>query len=422
MIYGRRYASLLRLTDASTPSKGLLLVLAALVVHTALLESPIIIGEPYFVAQHLAEGAGYSSVYPFAPADQVHNYVPPGYTLLLWLVIEAGIGIWGTQVLQLVFLALALLVLHRISAQQLGHRAALVGLLLLSFYLPLWRLAACIDPNALNLLLIALTLKYALKAHADFSSRNVALLAFVIGIQLLIRPDVILLVPILGGWLVWKKKPTHLFKPVAMGSSIIVMLLLPWGLRNVIVFEQFMPISSNGGYNLFIGNNDRATGEWIANEQLSQQDQVEISAFSASHTQPELDLHLRERALAWIGANPGEAAKLALQKLTYHWWRSPGGVREEVNPLMQYYDMGLVFVYLLAGAGLIVRRRSALQQLTLIMCAYSSLVALIFFNQTRHRLLKVEPLLLLFAAVAIVELVYVVRAKRQAKISALLNT
>ena len=43
--------------------------------------------------------------------------------------------------------------------------------------------------------------------------------------------------------------------------------LIPWLIRNYQLFDAFI-ISNNGGYNLLVGNNPRATGAYIFNKEI----------------------------------------------------------------------------------------------------------------------------------------------------------
>ncbi len=46
------------------------------------------------------------------------------------------------------------------------------------------------------------------------------------------------------------------------GALVTVVVLLPWWIRNAIVFHAFVPLTTAGGASLWIGNNPDATGNW----------------------------------------------------------------------------------------------------------------------------------------------------------------
>src|SRR5262249_55511254 len=49
----------------------------------------------------------------------------------------------------------------------------------------------------------------------------------------------------------------------------LLLVVLPWTIRNALVFQHFIFVSTNGGINLLIGNNPHATGAYIWNEEVS---------------------------------------------------------------------------------------------------------------------------------------------------------
>ncbi|MDI9638855.1 glycosyltransferase family 39 protein [Kamptonema cortianum] len=82
----------------------------------------------------------------------------------------------------------------------------------------------------------------------------------------MVRPQAVLVpfVLLLAHW-IWRGK-TERFQPliatVAVTLSLIIGLL-PWTIRNAVIYKSFVFISTNGGDNLWIGNNPKATGEYI---------------------------------------------------------------------------------------------------------------------------------------------------------------
>ncbi len=77
----------------------------------------------------------------------------------------------------------------------------------------------------------------------------------------LIRPTA-LLVPIMLAGLVWAQGTTRtrtFWLALGMGS-VMAATLSPWVIRNTLVFERPVIISTNGGTNLWMGNNPETTG------------------------------------------------------------------------------------------------------------------------------------------------------------------
>jgi hypothetical protein len=81
-------------------------------------------------------------------------------------------------------------------------------------------------------------------------------------------------------------------------------VLAPWAVRNYLLFERFVLVSTNGGGNLYRANNPLATGGYTDTGAVSLANLSEIDQ----------DAQGRRLAIAWIRAHPMQFAKLALEK------------------------------------------------------------------------------------------------------------
>lgn len=86
-------------------------------------------------------------------------------------------------------------------------------------------------------------------------------------------------------------------------AAVAVLVMLPWWIRNWLLFGMFMPLTSAGGASLWIGNNPDATGNWLP---------------PPEHLRglPEVIYSKRISAIAveWIKANPAAFVRLTVTK------------------------------------------------------------------------------------------------------------
>ncbi|HEY8517252.1 MAG TPA: glycosyltransferase family 39 protein [Candidatus Binatia bacterium] len=263
---------------------------------------------------HLARGIVEQGGYHWAPRAPTAMFAP-GYPLLLAAAF-AVVGYSATLVKAIsIVLSVLLVVVGALAARSLvGAGAALAAAVLLA-----------LDPRQILLSLLSATELLAaptlfvfvwLLATSWRSERALgrALVAgVVLGVSALSRP--------VGGfvWVFWPvaslvagKRPRALLAETALVLIGLYAVLLPWGTRNAIVLDRFTVSSMNAGMNLFMGNNDRATGGWTQ-DWLEQLAAVRPDAIGA--TEAQVDAIAADEGRRWIKANPLRAAQLYFAKL-----------------------------------------------------------------------------------------------------------
>lgn len=94
----------------------------------------------------------------------------------------------------------------------------------------------------------------------DNSFYLIVIVGIAIGIMCYFRPTA-LVMPLLL-FLIWYKKDGFKFSAgrIVFISFIILLTLSPWIYRNYKVFQDFVPVSTNGGFNFLMGNHVNANG------------------------------------------------------------------------------------------------------------------------------------------------------------------
>ncbi len=70
--------------------------------------------------------------------------------------------------------------------------------------------------------------------------------------------------PFLFGWLAWRllKSRGRWIQLPAVAALALVVCCIPWTIRNSIVFHKFIPLRSNFGLELWLGNNEQVPDTW----------------------------------------------------------------------------------------------------------------------------------------------------------------
>jgi hypothetical protein len=357
------------------------------------------IGEPYFIAKNMAAGYGYSYPFPFDTVAEVTCYIPPLYVYFHFLIMKLGGGIIVSQIAGLFFFHLANIVIYRFFKNHTSTGNALAGFFLFAIYLPLWLTSQKPDPDGLNVLLIALTISLLYKVSKIPSRKSWVWLGLLFGVQLLLRPDIMLGMVMFGLWLLWFSNKSETRKGYLQSILVAIVLVLPWTLRNYVVFDRFIFVSANSGFNFYMGNNPNATGEFVQDVTTpggkAQVDSI-TTFFDGHPSHAEADSYLMKIGKAWVLDNPGDALILAGKKFIYHWWHREYAGSDIAGEewMIVGYRVASIFLIIFGFIGLFSLREKKVRALILTLFLYSTAISVIFFVQSRHRALKVDPFLI----------------------------
>ena len=100
--------------------------------------------------------------------------------------------------------------------------------------------------------------------------------------------------------------------------AVMALIVAPWTYRNYVVFGRLVPISTNGGLNLFLGNNPVASGGFTLPPDFKQA--VTLLDEAAK------DAYYQRLAVDYIAGHPLQAVTLAFKKLFFLYARDDQGV------------------------------------------------------------------------------------------------
>jgi hypothetical protein len=400
----------------------MLIALSALIGEILAIRPPNIYGEPYLVAKNILAGLGFTFTYPITQLTGPTCYVTPLYTYLQAGILYLGLGERGIQVVNILFLQAGCYALYVFFRRFTTPILALVIFAAVSFYVPFWILAYSLEPNSLNLLLVVLSVICLYDLAKTPTRKGWIILGVLFGIQLLLRPDILIGVALFTPWLVIARKShsKETVKGLVMSLLIALAMVAPWTIRNYVTFHKFVLVSANSGMNLYEGNNYVATGEFSENPatEESRREFQAIQAYSQSHDQIEVDQYRLQLAKQWMLSHPMEVIALDAKKVWYHWFGRPimgEQFHYRYENVAMAYRIGGALMVLLGFYALYRMRDKKLRSLLLVMFAYSTLVSAIFFVQSRHRILKVDPFLVPLAVMGVADVVVTFRSRRTAE-------
>jgi 4-amino-4-deoxy-L-arabinose transferase-like glycosyltransferase len=253
---------------------------------------------------------------------------PPAYCLLLAGAYKlAGVAKGSehertvtARILGIVVSTLIVALIGVVAAQLWGRRVALLAMAGAAVYLPLILVGASVMSEPLFALLLLGALAAALQHRRSTHQWRWVLVAGLLGgLTILTRANaMVLLLPLCLA--VWTVRPRWSPKALVVPAALVVVALLtvsPWTIRNAIVFDRFIPVSTQLGSALAGTYNDQARldkenpASWRSVRHLP-----DYRAFYARLQQtpePEAEDYLRKRAKAYIREHPTYVGMVA-------WW------------------------------------------------------------------------------------------------------
>ena len=363
-------------------------------------------------AWNLAQGQGYRGMSPDV-SDQNHltAYRSPGPSLLYAAVyVVAGHRLAIIRVLNCLIGAMCCLLIIAVGRRTVGEGAAFAAAAVWA----VWPVSIYLSGSLLSDQLATLTLLWLVLVLLGYAVRptlNGALFAgFLLGVNLLVHPSRLFLLPMLGLWVVvqfwgsWRA-----FVMSALIPIVAVLLLVPWIARNERVFHRFIPFSTMGGSVLLQGNNRivATDPEYLGYNVWDTAIPEYADALKAPNDEFGRDSVAKRLATEWIGTHRDRWLPMAIAKIRRGW--TP--FLQAHTPLSQRLAMliswGPVLLLLLIGfVPLLLKFLRARDPGWLLHAVILHMVALdvVFFGLARYRYV-VEPYCVLLAAGTVVWLV-----------------
>lgn len=217
----------------------------------------IVSGKGYSLFYFDAQGLNFTSKATAAPLPSA--YMPPFYTLLLVpFMLIADIVIRNILILSLNFALVFLtgIFLYRFTTRIFTKQVATFAVVIFAFLPEFIYSANTIGTTSLFHFQIICILYLLSNKHSDF--KQILLLGIVISTAILTRSEFLLFYIFLLLLLSKQKQ----WKTIFVTAIVILIFLAPWQIRNYIVFNKYIPLTTSSGLNFYRGHNPYFVGEW----------------------------------------------------------------------------------------------------------------------------------------------------------------
>ncbi|WP_020668522.1 ArnT family glycosyltransferase [Amycolatopsis nigrescens] len=371
-------------------------------------------GELRFLDEHvyleltrsMVEGHGY------AVDGNATAYRPPGYSFLLLPVhLLTGGSVFALRLIGVACLAGSVWLLYLLGRRTGSAAAGALAAVVLACSPLLVYTATALYPQLPALLLLLAMLECGLRARdGAHRLRDTVLSGLSAGLLTVTVPSFGPTLLLVVFALVWRRRGG--WRAATLLVAVAAVLPGLWCVRNAVQLHALIPVSTNNGVNLLLGNNPGTTpGSGTS---------VDISAYDARAKELRLDEvgideFYRDSAVEWITANPGDAAVLYAGKVAHNFVHSDslkttGQGASDLLAALSYYP-----VLALAGLRLLLARRFPLrgvEKLALAVIVLNVLLLAVFFTRVRFRV-PLDALTILLAASCAVQLLRLLRDRER---------
>jgi 4-amino-4-deoxy-L-arabinose transferase-like glycosyltransferase len=360
-------------------------------------------------ARQVVLGEGFSLGYYDSGVPRATAVAPPGYVYFLALIFYL-FGIYSVksaiiiEIVQSLTAAFTCIVFYNLGSK-FSEKVGLLAALAMAFYPPsILFSVGRISPITLVVLLLGLIMLYLLKVQEILRYRDAVICGLLMGVEALFEPTVILFYLAGCAWLFFwsaSSRATALKCSMIMGLVCIV-CILPWSIRNYIVFGAFTPLKSSMGGHLLAGNNPYCNGVTFHcrdfDKVFSEEERRELQQVD----EVQANKIMLRKAIAIIKNDPKTFLNSTLKRIFYYW--SP------VNPYrpIRYDNLRIVFygpVLVLAALGILLTRKKW-RETSLLLALLLSHPLVYYITQVtinRYRY-AAEAFLVLLASYALVNL------------------
>jgi 4-amino-4-deoxy-L-arabinose transferase-like glycosyltransferase len=349
------------------------------------------------LGHRVATGHGLSfpeNWYPWIQADTPQSYFSAAMSLSLG-AIYAVFGYYplvARLIMALVSTAVVGL-LYLLTRRIFNARIALIaaGLAAVYPYLIFYGVSLVTETPFILGLLVAIYLAYEIVENP--SPAKWVALGLVMALTAVFRIAIVFYIPFLLGWVFFKQKQQRHY--VILPLIAIVLMVMPFTIRNYILWGEFEPLETQFGHVFWNGNHPDHEGDFHPYKVFPIPEEV-LALNNDSH----ITKTLLRMGIDNVLDDPGHFVMLTLTRLRelFKFWPTPDS--SLLANLMRVFSFGLLWPVALAGILFSYRRWLALLPIWLFIFIHTGIYAS-SWTMIRYRV-PLDTLFIIFAALAVV--------------------
>ena len=361
------------------------------------------------LANNLYQGNGYSLLHDIDKAGNDLNspgephisaYMPPGYVFYLYpffIISDTVVRNLFIICSQVLISCLLIFLIYKFTKKYFSETSALIAAAITGF-LPEFVFSSTHIQITLfyHIGIVALLLQlYKLNSH-KINVSTLITIGIIFGSLILFRSEILLFATIIIIYLINQRN----FKESLIIMGIIILIILPWQVRNYVVFDKIIPITTSSGLNLYRGHNPYDIGVWADDSLFAQIRSVR----NEKDFEVKMNNIYLESAFTFIRENPDKEIVYPFIKL-YNLWIINTSDNRTFNII--YLIPWIVFL-LFSVYGLFKSGSWIVHKFSYLYLIFFSIVVIIFFALPRYQsMMKIS--LVPFAALGVEILYYRVK-------------
>lgn len=359
-------------------------------------------------------------------------FMSPGYPYFLSAIfIFLGPSILAIRIIQVLISTITIFFIYLSAKNLFGRNSGYFAAGLTSIFSLFIFYSGTILGETVQIFLISYLCVLLSKNKIEGKTKHWFKVGLTLSVAALFRANILIFAIVILVFMIFKslRKEIEIKTVRTIMLSFFAGLIIPLVIvtsRNYFVGGDFVAISSNGGINFFIGNNESSPGVYLTPKGFDLYKDMSGEKFAEKITgrnlnSAEVSNYWFSRGRDYIFSHPADALILFGKKILLFFDddENPQSSTTDINFFRENYSIllklpfpGFLFILLLAAIGVYFswKNKKPVQFLILLLLSLILSTA-IFFVIGRFRLVAV-PILIIFAGFGISELINIIKAKR----------
>ena len=347
--------------------------------------------------------------------DTIYGMKPPLYPYILAGFFSIlGIGSSLVKILQIVLSVCTGILLYKSGEKIFSKKVGLIACGLFMFFWEVAYFSQAFYSENLQWFLMSLLL-YLLASkirHTYFYS------GIVLGLYILTKPTTLLLIVPITYLLLWKSYSFQNIKNLIILLLMTIITLSPWVIRNFLTYKQFVPVYTDGGVNIWMGNYPDSGGGYnitrnnpketpilhtkgVAKE-IERDNFYYTSAFNYMKQNPVRTFELSISKI-FLTFNPNRPGMINTATTTYRKWLFTRPKSEALNSALTHMIIlefvALQILSLLAVLRIFYKKKITKHVIFLLVILTVQLLSIMISHAETRYVMEMYPILFLFSAV-----------------------